>query len=435
MNEIADKLVNHLPLWHCTFSKNAEAISLEGFRPRRPKWMDRKVTWFFQSAIPFLDMVTEQGADQAYYDGLFCAVNLNDYKLGCDYVHQMVDVFTFNVPLSKEVIVARFSVADINSLEDLKHVLSEQLQCDVGTVFSEICLNKAIPWNQLTGIAATLRELDEDSYHNAEVTKRMIREEIEEIDKQECEKIFSLFIESNQWFQQSFLDLYYGKYAFPHFARALMVAGARFVHPIQVLAFYDPTIVIPDGSQPRKRPDDSSVVAFLAEVLPRLSREEFVLGVIEMAAMRKFPGDETDLEVIKNWITQQGRLAEEAAFYFIRFGGDSFPSRQWPPAIRMAASALPGTGVDYFERLLRLPETGYIDIHLLIQVFGLLKEERAIPYLSSCLKDKGKQMRKHAVEALGQIGTPEAIELVKQVANDKAKAVQRAVQSVLRHRS
>lgn len=432
MNEIANRLVNHLLLWHCTFSKNAEAISREGFRPRRPKWLGRKVTWFSQSAIPFLEMVT--AVDQAKFDGLFCAVNLDRYTLGRDYAHQATNVFIFNVPLPEDVIVARFSVADINSLKELKRVLSEQLQCDVGTAFAKICLDETISWNQLTGIAATLRELDSEIYHNTELTKRLICEEVGVVDDSECSRLFSLLVEGNQAFHRRFLQLYYSEYPSPHFTRALMVAGARFVHPVQSLALHDPTIVIPDYSPHRHRDDDESVAALLAEILPKISRKEAVFGAIEMAAMRKFPGDETDLRIIENWIAQHGQLAEEAAFYFIRFGGDTFPSRQWQTAVRMAVAALRGTGVDYFERLSHLTETEYPDTPLLIRAFGLLKEERAIPYLSSCLKDRRKQIRRHAVEALGQISTPEAIELVKEVANDKAKVVQRAVQAALGHR-
>ena len=98
----------------------------------------------------------------------------------------------------------------------------------------------------------------------------------------------------------------------------------------------------------------------------------------------------------------------------------------------MAAAALRGTGRDYYDRLSSLAETDDPATHYgLMQAFGLLKEKRAIPYLSSCLKDERKEIRVHAVEALGQIGTAEAIELVKGVAKDKAKAVKRAVQGVL----
>jgi hypothetical protein len=213
-----------------------------------------------------------------------------------------------------------------------------------------------------------------------------------------------------------------------------MVAGARFVHPIQILAFHDSTVGIPDPSESCLQQAEPSVVAFLAEVLPRLGRKEVVLGAIEMAAMRKFPGDAVDLEVIEEWIAQQGQLAEEAAFDFIRFGGDSFPSRRDEPAVRMAVAALRGTGKDYFERLLHMGDTDYPITHFgLIRAFGLLKEARAIPYLSACLKDERKQMRAAAVEALGRIGTAEAVERVKQAAHDPAKNVQRAVQSVVGH--
>ncbi|HIE27686.1 TPA: hypothetical protein EYP66_10400 [Candidatus Poribacteria bacterium] len=374
MNETASRLVNHLFLWHCTLSENAEAIVSEGFRLGR-----HKVVYFFQSAIPFLNMVN--AVDQAKCNALFCAIDLDSYNLGCHYSHQMTDVFIFYIPLPKDVIVARFNLANVSAPAELKRVLSAQLQCDVSKTFSEICANEAIRWNQLTSIAGALRELDEKSYHDAEVTKRLIREEIEAIDEQECERIFSLFIKSNQWFQQMFLDLYYGKYAFPHFARAIMVAGARFVHPIQVLAFCDPTVVIPVGSKPRKRPDDASVAALLAEVLPKLSREELVFGIIEMMAMRKFSGNEIDLKVIENWLAQHGSDAEEVAFHFIRFGHHSAVIRRGGNAVRMAAAILKGTGKDYFERLSSLTKpalersegTDSPPHSTLIQAFGLLR--------------------------------------------------------------
>jgi hypothetical protein len=45
MNEIANRLVNHLLLWHCTSSENAEAIEREGFRPGKKPGMPRNQTF------------------------------------------------------------------------------------------------------------------------------------------------------------------------------------------------------------------------------------------------------------------------------------------------------------------------------------------------------------------------------------------------------
>jgi hypothetical protein len=162
--------------------------------------------------------------DQANYDGLLCAVKKDRYNLGDEYAHQMTDVFIFHVPLPPDIIVARFSVANIRTKEDLKRVLSKQLQCDVSSTFSDICLDEAIPWSHITAIASTLRALDEDTYHNAGVTKRLLREEIGEVDEQKSERLFSLLVESNQAFHRRFLDLYYGEYPFPHFVRALFTS-------------------------------------------------------------------------------------------------------------------------------------------------------------------------------------------------------------------
>lgn len=428
---MVNELVNRLLLWHCTSRENAEAISREGFRLGPQRWWHRaKVVFFFHSVSHFLDMITE--VDRTQCEGFFCAVDLDGYALGHEYVHDMGDVFAFHVPLSKDVIITRFNIANIRNQADLRHTLSEQLQCDISQAFSSLCLDEAIPWNQLTAIASTLRALDEETYHNTRVTQRLIREEIRGIDDNECEHLFSLLVEGNERFHRRFLDLYYGTYAFPHLARALMVAGARFVHPVQIVALHDSSVAIHDRSKSRKRRDDASVAGLLAEFLPKLERKEVVFGAIEMAAMQKFPGDEADLEVIEKWLTQQGSLAEEAALHFIRFGYASSPPRRGERAVRMAVAALRGTGRDCFEVLSPLTDTDYPATHFgLMQAFGLLRERRAIPYLLPYLKDERNQIRASTVQALGRIGTVEAIDLVKQVANDKAKAVRRATQSVL----
>ncbi len=147
--------------------------------------------------------------------------------------------------------------------------------------------------------------------------------------------------------------------------------------------------------------------------------------------MRGFSGDKTALAMIEHWIARQGQLAEEAAFYFIRFGFDSFPIRHGKIAVELAVAAL-RTGKDHFERLSHLMNTDYPSTQFgLIQAFGLLKEERAIPYLSSCMKDERKQIREAAVDALGRIGTENAINLVKQAVDDPAKSVQRTAQHFL----
>lgn len=374
-------------------------------------------------------MVTTHPFGQVGCDGFLCAVSPDAYTLGVDYAHDMTNVFVFHVPLPKEVIIARISADNLRNPEDIRSAIREQLQYDVGMALSEMCLNETIPWNQVSSVAATLRTLDEGIYHKWGVTKRLLRGELGILGEQECDHLLSLLVEGNPAFYRWFLRLYYGEYPFPHFARALMVAGARFVHPVHLLSLYDPAVVVPSRTRTGSQQDDAAVVTLLSELLPRLGKREIVFGTIEMAAMRRFPGSEIDLQVIEDWITRHGETAVGTALYFVRFGGDSFPNRRSELAVRMAVAALRGTGEDHFYHLLELANTDYPVTHFgLIHAFGLMKEERAIPYLASCLNDERKQVRGSSVEALGLIGTAEAINLAKQAAHDPTKVVRQAVQ-------
>ena len=436
VNNIAKKLANSLLLWHCTLKENAEAISREGFRlgPGSKRWSQREKTiYFFHSVAFFLDMVTEQD-DKSKFDCFFCAVDKDSCVLGKDYTHDMVNVFTFHTPIPKDAIIIRFDATNVNSRDDLKPIFEKEFNCDIGEVLSETCLDKNIPWNQVVNIASTLRALDQAAYHNRKITNRLIYEELKETDIRKQGQLFSIFLESSEKFQRLFLNLYYGEYASPNFARALMVAGAKFVCPARILSLHDPTVNAPNYSgNSENKEDEESVFKLLAEFLPKLEREKVIFGAIEMASMWKFPGDNKDLTIVENWISQQGQLAEESAFYFIHFGGDSFPQRNGNASINMAAAALRGTGQDYFEQLSKMTETDYPGtLFGLMEVFGALKETRAIPFLSLCLKDKRKQFREAAIYSLGQINTTEAIDLVNKAANDPAKSVQRAVKFVLK---
>jgi len=434
MTEMAHRFVNHTLLWHFTHRDHADSISREGFRLSRnaKRWYQRgKATWFFYSASPFLKEVVSW-TDKAEGDGFLCAVRTDRYRMGTDYAPEGPDVFVFYVPLPKEAIVARFSLANVSSREDLSLVLSEQIQCDISAAFSGICLDGAIPWHQVGFIASTLRTLDENVYHRISVTGRLLREEMRRRGRQASERLLSLFTEGHPAFSRRFLDRYYGEYPFFHFGRALMVAGAGFLPPLRVLACHDPGVAVPHRSESEGHPGRAPVAALLAEALPCLERTEAVFGAIEMAAMRHFPGDEGDLERIEHWIAQQGRPGVEAASHFIRFGVDCYPSGRGGIAVRMAVAALWGTGEDPFERLSRMADTDYPSTHFnLIRAFGMMKETRAIPYLASSLRDERKQVRALAVEALGRIGNREALRLVKGAADDPANQVRRAVQSVL----
>jgi hypothetical protein len=207
-----------------------------------------------------------------------------------------------------------------------------------------------------------------------------------------------------------------------------MVAAARAIAPVRVLALAEGSAPDPVSSQ-----EEAAVPEFVGAVLPRLPSCELVRGAIELASMRHFPGDREDIQTIADWVIGRAAEAEGTAFHYIRFAGDTFPSRHASHVARdLAVRILRATGKDYFDRLVSLGDTDYPDtLFGVMHAFAGLGEERAVPFLASRLKDDRKQQRAAAVHALGEIGTPNALAAIRAVTSDKTKVVQKAVQQAL----
>ena len=63
--------------------------------------------------------------------------------------------------------------------------------------------------------------------------------------------------------------------------------------------------------------------------------------------------------------------------------------------------------------------------YLAVVLAGMLRDERALPLLVEGSKDKVLKMRLHTVEALGKIGTPEALDVLRRLLRDDRKTVAR----------
>jgi len=234
-------------------------------------------------------------------------------------------------------------------------------------------------------------------------------------------------------FARRALDLYFGTYLNPHLARALMVSGAEHIHPLWVLACHDPEIDrLSLQSFGAMINNDPSLPDMLTEALPRLTRDDVIFATIEMAASRRFSGGEPERQAIERWLAGQGHSARKAIWHFARFGFDCFPARRGETALRMTAAACRGAIDDPFAELSPLAASDDPSAHFgLMELFGLLQAESAIPYLSECLRDRRKQFRQFAVRALGRIGTPDALARVRQALQDPAKQVHREAQRFL----
>ena len=424
MEAICEKVLGKLILWHATTRDNADAICREGFRPTRKSGHNliRQATWFYH-VTTFAEV---ENPDHAV--GFVVSVDLDLYVRGRDYAHEMENTVVFKVPLPPDRIIARLNWPEINGAPALVEALGSHWQCDVVSEFAGCCCDTEIPWSQKNRIAEMLWVLAPDRYFDAGVLSHMLTAEVPGLSLDESARQVSLLREQSPRFLNGLLRLYHKTFLTPRLARAAMVAAARHMPPASVLALADGLSSLTTSSQ-----EATTAADFAATVLPPLATVELVRGAIEMAAMRHFPGGADDIRTIGDWVAERASEAEEAAFHYIMFAGDTFPSRHAAYVARdLAIRILRKTGKDYYERLLALSETD--DLETLCGVtytFAAFREERAVPFLASRLNDDRKGPRAQAVYALGRIGNPAALAAVKTVANDKRRVVRRAVQQAL----
>ena len=424
MNTICEKLLGRLVLWHGTTRENAAAICKEGFRPARKSGHNliRQATWFYH-----VTSFTEgENTDDSV--GFIVAVDLDCYVRGRDYVHEMDDTIVFKLPLPPDLLLARLERPEFTGGSTLVEALGSQWQCDVVSEFAGCCCDTEIPWSQKSRIAEMLWSLAPDRYFGAEVPHYMLIAEVPGLNLAESARLVSLLREQAPGFLNGLLRLYHKTFLTPRLARATMVAAARFMEPARVLEFAEGS---PSSNPPAQ--EDAAVAKFVDAILPRLPSDELVRGAIDMASMRHFPGTEDDIRTIGDWVAGRATEAEEAAFHYVMFAGDRYASHV---ARDLAIRILRETGKDYFERLLALTETDDLDtLSGATHTFADFREERAVPFLASRLKDDRKGPRAQAVRALGKIGTPDALAAIKSVINDKRKVVRNAVQQAFSNRN
>lgn len=420
MGPVCEKLLGRLALWHGTSAVTADLISAEGFRPAQKSHQHtfREATWFYH-----VTSFTE-GREEADEVDFILAVDPNLYVRGRDYVHEMDNTVVFKVPLSPDHIVARLD----SPRGALVQALTNHWKSDVISEFAECCCDTQIPWSQKSCIAEMLWTLGPGCYSGACVP-HLLTGEVPGLSLTEAERLGSLLREQSPRFLNGLLRLYHKVFLTPRFARAAMVAAARHLHPVGVLAFAEDL----DSHERTSSGEGNAVGEFLKQVLPRLPSEELVRGAIEMAAMRHFPGNPEDIRTISDWVVKRASDAEDVAIHYIRFAGDTFPTRHSPGNARhIALRILRTLGKDYFDQLLMLSDTDYLEtLTGVMYAFGELGEKRAVPFLVSRLKDDRKLQRASAVRALGKIGTPDALSAIQGVARDRRKVVRTAVQHAL----
>ncbi len=427
MNAICEKLLGRLALWHGTNRENADLIYKEGFRPagKSGRHTFRQATWFYHVS-PFIDKKTAPGGVR-----FILGVDLDLYVRGRDYVHEMDDTVVFRVPLPSDLILAKLDFDQITDTDELCEALKRHWQFDVINEFVGCCCDSRIPWSHKYSIAEMLWSLSPSRYFNDGVPHHMLVAEVPGLSLEESARLVSSLRDKASRFLNELLRLYHRVYLTPRFARATIIAAARYMEPTCVLAAAEGSPASTPSSE-----EGAAVADFVYTVLPRLPSDDVIRGAIEMASMRHFPGDSEDIRAIGEWVAVRASKAEETAIHYIRFAGDTYPTRHSPHIARdLAVQILRATGKDYFDRLLVLSDTDYLEtLTGVMHAFAGLREDRAVPFITSRLKDERKMQRAAAIRALGKIGTPDALTAIRTVANDKRKVVRQAVQQALKHK-
>jgi len=424
MNAISERLLGHQTLWHGTRPENAIRISNEGFQPahKSGRHSFRQAVWFYHATPSFKKKSSPGGAQ------FIAAIDLNSYERVRDYVHEMDNTVVFKVPIPPDSIIAQLDFGQISTNEDLCKALTQQWQCDVISEFCDCCCDVGIPWHRKRSIAEMLWGLSPDRYFESGVLLHLLVSEVPNLSLSEATRLISSLQEKSPRFIGELLRLYHQVFLHPHFARSIMVAAIRYMAPIQILKAAEGSPI----SQPLSE-ETTTVTEFVNVVLPQLKSDELIRGVIEMASVKRFPGNDEDLKNIGDWIAERAEDAEEIAFHYIRFSGDTYPTRHSASIARdLAMRILTSTGKDYYNRFAELSDTDYLEtLNGIMHAFAYLKESRAVPFLSSRLEDDRKMHRVAAIQALGQIGTPDALQAIRTVANDKRKVVQKAIEQAL----
>lgn len=425
MPSITESLLGKQALWHATSRENADAIRIQGFHPMRKSGQHRhrQATWFYH-VTSFIE-----GGVNGPDVGLVLSVDLSEYERGRDYIHEMANTVVFKVPLSPDGIVAAFDLPATADKMAIVNALRDHCQGDLIDDLETCCCDPEIPWSAKRSISEMLWTLAPRRYLDANVLCRMLASEASGLDLDRAERQASLLREDCPVFLNSLLGLYHRTFLTPRLARATMISAARVLGPSTILALAEGSSGASDSD-----PEAAAVATFVRAVLPVLPVNELVRGAIEMASMRHFPGKDEDIQEIGEWVAKRAGEAEDVAFHYVRFAGDSYPARHAANvARRLAVRVLFETGGDYYDRLLALGDTDDLEaLSGVTHAFAELRDRRAVPFLASRIRDTRKGPRMEAATALGKIGTPDALAAVRTIANDKRRVVRNAVRAALK---
>ena len=420
MTEVFDRFVHPNLLWHASPGENREKILKEGLRPRGSvRWYQRKrPVWFYYSPRHYC-AASETNQDDGVH-GFLCCLEWKRAEQGVDFSFESPHIVTVYHRIPPTEILGDFPCQRAASPESLAEIVSEILGTEWAEEMAHRCGDQARCWEQQTSLAWTLLSLEPEIYEAAQLPHRLFSDSFQ--GKVDASALVEMYSRCPPGFRTSFEDNYYAVYEAPHFGRALFVTCAR-VELSRTL------VALLEGERPTS---DDPRDEFIAAAFRGLPGEEIGLAVLETLCARRANLPEGAREVMLRWLEDQCEESEKGAIYMVRFADYNFLAREGGPGIDAAIRILKATGRDYVGKLLELAESDYPPTHFgICNILGALRDERAIPYLSDSLSHGNKTRRTAAVVALGRIGTPEAVGLVRSMQSDRANQVKKAVESAL----
>jgi len=408
-------------LWHSSVRGNVEKILAEGLRPRGPRrWMQpKRPVWFYNSAREYTEALSSH-RDPGELGGFLSAVEWQGLPLGEGFSYEGPQVVTVYRPIPPDAILMSYSGAEATDLPSLRRVMDRHFGDGWLQAFAARCSDPDLAWEHQTSLAWTLLSLAPDVYASVGLSQRLLKESLGP--GANVGAILELLEAARPRFRR-WLDLgYYAWYEFPHLARACFLAADK-CKRVPALA----------GILGGEAPDpDEPVEAFLREVVTHSESSDIALAVLELLCARRVRVAEADRQRLVTWLVDRNENAEQWALYMVRYAHSNFLARVADRGVGAAIQVLKSTGRDYFGELSRLSESAFPPTLLGVSIaFGALRDERALPYLARCLAHEDKEQRAGAVRALGEIGTPEALEMVRQVSSDPAVSVRKAVRASL----
>jgi hypothetical protein len=399
-------LTNHLFLWHLAPTAKAGRICEQGFKPKGQPLQNHpsRPVWFFTSGFSFVERAIRYSGKRGGNEGFLVALPIDALTEPWD--GQIANEFMAFQPVPADAILCRFPADEITDRESLLSTLETRLGPDLVDQLTSLSVRDDIPWSHRTSAACTLLYLDRERYERERITSIALADQLQTTDSDELARRIT---EIDFRFYHYFLRHYYFEYGERHVARALLTAAARRIGQERVFAMC---------TDPGADPGHNRIAQLLRDIRPIISKADLTCALFELRVMHPSRLSDTGADQIDRWLLDQAESAELASFHIAH--GD-LHGRLGKVGVRLSASALQQHHPDPYAVVSQMAES-HLPLARLgaVRAYAVIRDERSIPFLASCLESRWKKMREETVRTLGALASEQAQTLIRSATNDKS---------------